>query len=447
MGFSNFRIKVFIRVILFTATIAVMTYTLFELEAIFAFFVLFGLLILQLYELFHYLEITNRKLTRFLESIKYSDFVSTFTSDSQLGSSFRDLNVAFNEVLEAFRLTRAEKEAHLHYLHTIVEHVNTGLLAFDTEGNVELINATTKKLLGILSLHNIEELIENNSRLYKAIFDLAPGKSTIYANYKNEQLAIHATELILKGRRVKLLSIQNIQPELQKKELEAWQNLTRVLRHEIMNSITPIASLTSTMKTILDEDLIRRDDHYVLENETMEDLGDGLATIENRSQGLIRFIDAYRDYTAIPLPKMEQLRISDLFRRIKKLLGPELGKNSMSLECSILPEELEIFADEKLIELVLINLIKNAIEANKKGETIHLYAAMRTEKRVQIIVEDHGEGIIREALERIFIPFYTTKKTGSGIGLALSRQIMQLHNGHLSVESEPNEFTRFILHF
>ncbi len=119
----------------------------------------------------------------------------------------------------------------------------------------------------------------------------------------------------------------------------------------------------------------------------------------------------------------------------------------MSLECSILPEELEIFADEKLIEQVLINLIKNAIEANKKGETIHLYAAMRTEKRVQIIVEDHGEGIIREALERIFIPFYTTKKTGSGIGLALSRQIMQLHNGHLSVESEPNEFTRFILHF
>lgn len=447
MGFNNFRFKVLVRLILLVTTIVVMMYTLVQLDAVFAFFVLLALLSLQVYELFHYLEVTNRKLTRFLESIKYSDFVSTFTTDSQLGTSFKDLNLAFNEVLEAFRNTRAEKEAHLHYLHTIVEHVNTGLLAFDQEGNVDLLNATTKRLLGLLSLRNIEELIANNSRLYKSIFDLAPGKSTIYLNHKNEQLAIHATELILKGRKVKLLSIQNIQPELQKKELEAWQNLTRVLRHEIMNSITPIASLTSTMKTILDEDLIKKESHYELENETVEDLGEGLATIENRSQGLIRFIDAYRDYTAIPLPSMEKIKVAELFKHIKTLLRSQLNNTETKLECSVLPEELEIYADEKLIEQVLINLVKNAIEATKDGDTIYMYAALRNEKQVQIMVEDHGEGIIREALDRIFIPFYTTKKTGSGIGLALSRQIMQLHNGSLTVESEPNTYTRFILHF
>ncbi len=447
MGFRNFRVKVIFRVFLLCITIFTTMYTLLELEAIFAFFVLIGLLAIQLYELVYFLEMTNRKLTRFLESIKFSDFVSTFTSDSQLGNSFKGLNLAFNDVLDAFRVTRSEKEAHLHYLHTIVEHVNTGLLAFDEEGFVELLNATTKKLLGIVALRNIEELIEKNSRLYKAIFDLSPGKSTIYTNHRSEQLAIHATELILKGRKVKLLSIQNIQPELQKKELEAWQNLTRVLRHEIMNSITPIASLTTTMKTILEEDLIKKDDHYELESESAEDLNEGLATIENRSQGLIRFIDAYRDYTAIPLPKMKKIRLSDLFRRISTLLKSELSSGNISLESHILPEELEVFADPELIEQVLINLVKNAIEASNEGDTIYLSAALKNQKQVQIIVEDHGEGIIREALERIFIPFYTTKKTGSGIGLALSRQIMQLHNGTLTAESEPGDYTRFIMRF
>jgi len=447
MGFKNFRVKVIFRVFFLCVTIFTMMYTLLDLQAVFAFFVLIGLLSIQVYELFYFLEITNRKLTRFLESIKYSDFVSTFTSDSKLGRSFKGLNASFNEVLEAFRTTRAEKEAHLHYLHTIVEHVNTGLLAFDEDGEVELINATTKKLLGFLTLRNTDELISGNSRLYKAIFDLAPGKSTIYTNHKNEQLAIHATELILKGRKVKLLSIQNIQPELQKKELEAWQNLTRVLRHEIMNSITPIASLTGTMKTILEEDLVRKNDHYELEEESAEDLEEGLSTIESRSKGLIRFIDAYRDYTAIPLPTLEKLKIADLFRHIKTLLKSELMETRTTLECSVLPEELEIFADEKLIEQVLINLIKNAIEATHQGDVIHLRAILRNQKQVEIIVEDHGEGIIREALDRIFIPFYTTKKTGSGIGLALSRQIMQLHNGSLTVDSEPGKYTRFTLTF
>lgn len=447
MAFKNFRIKVILRVMLLCITIFTMMYTLLSLEAIFAFFVLIGLLFIQLYELFYFVENTNRKLTRFLESIKYSDFVSTFTSDSKLGTSFKGLNAAFNEVLEAFRVTRAEKESHLHYLHTIVEHVNTGLLAFDEDGKVELINATTKKLLGLISLKNIDELIAGNSRLYKAIFDLAPGKSTVYTNHQNEQLAIHATELILKGRKVKLLSIQNIQPELQKKELEAWQNLTRVLRHEIMNSITPIASLTGTMRTILEEDMQRINGAYTLDDEAAEDLEEGLSTIENRSQGLIRFIDAYRDYTAIPLPTMGTIRITDLFRRISTLLKTELTESGTHLKCKVLPEELELFADEELIEQVLINLIKNAIEATRKGDTILLQAVIKNQKTVQIVVEDHGEGIIREALERIFIPFYTTKKTGSGIGLALSRQIMQLHNGSLVADSEPGNYTRFTLTF
>ncbi|MCA6075188.1 sensor histidine kinase [Fulvivirga sedimenti] len=447
MGFKGFRIRVIIRVILIAATLAVMTYTLIGLNAWFAFVVLSFILAAQLADLFHFVETTNRKLTRFLESIRYSDFVSTFTTDSRLGDSFKDLNIAFNEVLEAFRLARSEKETNLHFLNTIVEHVSTGLLGFDNNGNIELINASTKRLIGIYAIHNIEDLLEKHPKFYKTIFDLPTGKSTIYRNQEEEQISVSATEIILRGKKVKLISLQNIQTQLQKKEIEAWQNLTRVLRHEIMNSITPIASLTTTLRTILAEDLRAQGSEYVLDEETKDDLTDGLGTIEGRSKGLISFIDAYRDYTSIPLPDPEPIVVKDLLHRIETLLKSSLDSHNINLKLYLVPENLVINADDKLIEQVLINLVKNAIEASPDDSAIHLYAGKSDDGNARIVVEDHGQGIIREALDKIFIPFYTTKKTGSGIGLSLSRQIMQLHNGSLTADSEPGKFTRFTLKF
>ena len=447
MGFKGFRIRVIIRVLLIALTIVAMLYTLLQLKAVFAFIILLVVLGIQLYDLFHFVENTNRKLTRFLESIRYSDFVSTFTTDSKLGDSFKDLNLAFNEVLDAFRQARSEKEANLHFLNTIVEHVSTGLLGFDNDGDVQLINASTKKLIGIYGIRNIEDLLTDHPKFYKIIFDLAPGKSTTYRNREDEQISVSATEIILRGRNVKLIALQNIQTQLQKKEIEAWQNLTRVLRHEIMNSITPIASLTTTLRTILDEDVKPEGDHFTIDDETRTDLTEGLQTIEGRSKGLISFIDAYRDYTSIPLPNPEPIVISELLKRIEMLLGTSLQKNDISLQIHVMPTDMTVNADDKLIEQVLINLIKNAIEASKPKGEIHVYAGIADDGGPRIIVEDHGEGIIREALEKIFIPFYTTKKTGSGIGLSLSRQIMQLHNGSLSAESEPGQFTRFTLKF
>jgi signal transduction histidine kinase len=214
-----------------------------------------------------------------------------------------------------------------------------------------------------------------------------------------------------------------------------------------MNSITPIASLTTTLRTILKEDLIQTGDAYCIDEDTREDLSDGLATIEGRSQGLISFIDAYRDYTSIPLPDPEPFKVAELLHRIETLLKPSLTNGVIELQIHVMPEDLEINADIKLIEQVLINLIKNAIEASRENEEIHVYAGIADDGNPRVVVEDHGEGIIREALERIFIPFYTTKKSGSGIGLSLSRQIMQLHNGSLTADSEPGSFTRFTLKF
>ena len=415
---------------------------------LFAAILTFIIIISQLADIFRFVSQTNRKLTRFLESVKYSDFISGFTSDNKLGRSFKDLNIAFNEVLEAFRKARSEKEEHWQYLNSVVQQVRTGILSFDAEGNIQLINTNAKKFIGINTIHNIRELIQFNPRLYHALNSVDTGKSELYKGSNELYLTIQSTELRIRGADVKLVTLQNIQPELQKQELEAWQNLTRVLRHEIMNSITPISSLTSTLREILDHDMERKNSHYELKEEGADDLREGLSTIENRSKGLIKFIDAYREYTSLPKPKMSLVRLKDVIDKVAQLMKPELRKTKIVFTCECTSEYLTIQADVEMIEQVLINLMKNAIEALAETAEPRLELVGRyDENSVKIEVIDNGPGIIKEALEHIFVPFYTTKRTGSGIGLSLSRQIMQMHKGSITAESEPDVRTVFTLRF
>lgn len=427
---------------------ALFTYMVGRPNMLFAAALTLVIIIAQLVEIFRFVSQTNRKLTRFLESVRYSDFISGFTSDNKLGKSFKDLNLAFNEVLEAFRKARSEKEEHWQYLNSVVQQVRTGILSFDTDGNVQLINTNARRFMGITSIKNIKELVQINPRLYHAINSVAAGKSELYKAGNDLYLTIQSTELRIRGVDVRLVTLQNIQPELQKQELEAWQNLTRVLRHEIMNSITPISSLTSTLREILDHDLQRVNNHFELKEEGAEDLREGLTTIENRSKGLIKFIDAYREYTSLPKPKMSTVRLKDLLEKVAQLMKPELKKTRVDFHFACASEYLTIQADVEMIEQVLINLLKNAIEALADTPDAKLTLTGRYEENAVLIeVSDNGPGIIREALEHIFVPFYTTKRTGSGIGLSLSRQIMQMHNGTLAVVSEPEVRTVFTLRF
>lgn len=446
-GFKDFKARVFIRVILIGVTLTLLAFMIGKPNMVFAALLTGIIVIVQLGEMFRFVSQTNRKLTRFLESVKYSDFISGFTSDNKLGKSFKDLNIAFNEVLEAFRKARSEKEEHWQYLNTVVQQVRTGIISFDMDGKVELINMNARRFLNVQRLENMEELLEVNPKLYKAIFDTEPGKSNLYKGSNELYLTIQATLMRVRGTTVKLVTLQNIQPEMQRQEVDAWQNLTRVLRHEIMNSITPISSLTSTLKEILDHDLVKIEDRYELKEEGAEDLKEGLSTIENRSRGLIKFIDAYREYTSVPLPKIKTVLLKDLIDKIAQLMKPEFKKNNIKFEYNCSSEYLTIQADQELIEHVVINLIKNAIEA--VGETANPVIQLKAyyDAAVKIDVMDNGPGIIREALESIFVPFYTTKRTGSGIGLSLSRQIMQMHHGTLTVESEPDVSTVFTLRF
>lgn len=446
-GINDFRFRVAVRVILIGLSMSLLVMVA-RPNMIFAAGLTTFIIIFQLLELFRFTSQTNRKLTRFLESIKYSDFISGFASDNKLGKSFRELNTSFNEVLEAFRKARSEKEENWQYLNTVVQQVRTGILSFDSDGTIQLMNANAKRFIGITNLKNINELKAKDAKLYLALTEVETGKSTLHKAGNEFFLTIQATELRIRGNTIKLVTLQNIQTELQKQELEAWQNLTRVLRHEIMNSITPISSLTSTLRDILDTELIKKEEHYELKNEGADDLREGLSTIESRSKGLIKFIDAYREYTSLPTPTIKTVRLKDLLEKVALLMKPELRKTTIDFICTCESEYLTIQIDEEMIEQVLINLLKNAIEAlgdqiNGKIELLGKYS----DSGVIIEVSDNGPGIIKEAVNRIFVPFFTTKKTGSGIGLALSRQIMQLHNGFLTVLSEPEVRTVFTLKF
>src|SRR5689334_4934704 len=325
MAFNDFRFRVAVRVILVGATMGLVVFMVTQPNMIFAAGLTILVVVAQMVELYRFTSQTNRKLTRFLESVKYSDFISGFANDNRLGRSFRDLNQQFNEVLEAFRKARSEKEEHWQYLNTVVQQVRTGIFSYDSEGNVQLMNANARRYLNLdTNVKNMRDLAEANPAMHEVIVTMTPGKSNLYKPSSDMQLTINMTELRIRGNLVKLVTLQNIQTELQRQELEAWQNLTRVLRHEIMNSITPISSLTSTLREILDHDMKKMESHYELKEEGADDLREGLSTIENRSKGLIKFIDAYREYTSLPKPVIQTVRLRELIEKVAQLMRTEL---------------------------------------------------------------------------------------------------------------------------
>jgi len=407
-----------------------------------------GIAIFVAFNLFRYVNDTNRRLTRFFESVRYSDFAIRFSSVKEKGDSFESVNRQFNEVMEAFRQTRAEKEANLLFMNAMVQHLTTGVLAFDTQQNLLLSNNAALQLLGIYRIQRLTDLPIQHEALASFITDLNARGKILYQPDANRQLAVQGVNLNLQGRNVRLLTLQNIQPELQGKEIDAWRNLTRVLRHEIMNSVTPIVSLVETMQDIIKYDL-RQNEPGVA------DLTEALEVVATRSRGLVNFVEAYRTFTAVPQPRLEEVSIKKLLDRVVQLSNADAKSSSVKIEILVKPEDLSFRVDPSQIEMVLINLVKNAREAldgqpetlNRAYFSISLRAGKDDKHRTVIIVEDNGPGIPLELLEEIFIPFFTTKPTGTGVGLSISRQIMQLHNGEIRVNSTAGSGAQFMLLF
>ena len=418
--------------------------------------------------LFRYVNDTNRRLARFFESVRYSDFAIRFSSAKEKGDTFAEVNRQFNEVLEAFRQTRAEKEANLLFLNTIVQHLSTGLVAFDAQMNVLVSNSAALQLLGVYRLHHLHDLPERHQPLVQFVNDLKTKGKILYQPEAVRQLSVQGVSVNLQGRPVRLLTLQNIHPELQRKEVDAWRDLTRVLRHEIMNSVTPIVSLVETAQDIVHHDLEK--------SPATDDLSEALQIVAARSRGLVDFVEAYRSFTTVPQPKLEDISARQLLDRVVGLANAQQKSGDgpkVHLEVFVQPDTLRLQADPGQLEMVLLNLVKNAREAmggvegggwkvegggskveglpptlHPLSSTVHrvtLRAGADPKGRPFIEVEDNGPGIAPELLEEIFIPFFTTKSSGTGVGLSISRQIMQLHGGDLRVSSAVGGGARFVL--
>ena len=453
MGFKNFRLNIAVRVLLLVVTVFLLVFILFFKQFIATPLLIVVFLVFQVLSLIRFVEKSNKAITQFLESVRYSDFSRTFTNEG-FGDSYESLKKTFNDVIQDFQRIRAEKEEHYFYIQNIIQHVGVGIIAYRKGGEVEMVNNAAKRLLQVYTLTNIRELSECSEDLVAMLLEIKAGENRLIKVQDEEdllQLSVFATEFKLNDRVITLVSIKNIQAELEAKEMESWQKLIRVLTHEIMNSIAPIASLASTLKLMVEQPSMDSENSVfgVDESEVLEDLRSGLQAIHKRSTGLIHFVDSYRNLTRIPKPNFKIFPVSNLFENIQHLLVEDFKYHRISFVCTIQPHSLELTADEQLIEQVLINLLKNSIHAteNRDSKQIHLNAFMNKRDRICIQVIDNGQGILKEVIDKVFIPFFTTKPTGSGIGLSLSKQIMRLHSGSISVQSEPDISTIFTLTF
>jgi two-component system, NtrC family, nitrogen regulation sensor histidine kinase NtrY len=391
--------------------------------------------------LYRYVTGANRKIARFFDAVRYSDFTSSFRADNPQGATFQELNRELNAVLEAFRQARAEKEINLQYLNTIVHHISVGLLAYaPANDEVALSNPAALRLLGVYRLRNLSDLDAHNQvELARQLRTIRPGASVLATTAEGEPVSLSAVDVRLRGRALRLISLQNIRSELQQKEVEAWQNLTKVLRHEIMNSLTPIITLTGTMRDMVE--------HPMPGQNNEDDLKLALSTIERRTQGLVRFVDSYRSLTNLPAPHLQPVVCADFIRHIANLMTSQLNQEGIQLRINPPDKKIWINADTAQLEMALLNLLRNAAEAlrGQPEGIINLDVRPAGNLFIEIRVADNGPGIPENLLDQIFIPFFTSKPTGTGVGLSVSRQIAQSHRGDLQVASKPGEGALFTL--
>ncbi len=411
---------------------------------------LLGALVFQIAKLLHVVETSNTPIAPFLDPIRFDDLSQSFKTDSS-DPSVQKLYSELNEAIAKLKVSRKENNAEYQFFKNIVQHAAIGLLTFKNDGSIQTINSAAKRLLRITKADTLGDISEVSQPLMETFLKLKTGgRELVRIKFGDEslQLSVYVIELTLRDEVMKLVSMSNIQSELDEKEMEAWQNLVRVLTHEIMNSVTPISSLAG----IVEDDLKKRIDHQSelpLKKEELEDMYLSLQTISKRSEGLIRFVKEFRNLTHIPKPKLAQVPVKELLDEMAMLHKKELADHAIVISLAVSPTNLILLADKTMIEQVLINLIKNAIQSfeDQPHKLIELRAYQGEKENVVISVKDNGAGIDVEALEKIFIPFFSTKKTGSGIGLSLSKQIMRQHEGNITVKSKLGEGTEFLLRF
>ncbi|MBU8893062.1 MAG: GHKL domain-containing protein [Bacteroidales bacterium] len=438
MIYKKFYINIVVRVVLLLATCFLITFS-FPTQKAFLIINHLALLIIQIILLVRYLNKTNYELADFFESVVNKDY-NFLQFSKKKGKSYSKLYESLTVISDALKKSEIENIFKSQYLLAAIENVGTGLIWFDDKGNVLLVNKSTRELLSISTLSNISELDYVMKGFSQIINEIKPSENRLIKLYIGDdyrQISIKSTELIQQGKHIKLISLQDIKNELDEVELDSWQKLIRVLAHEIMNSIGPITTTTTAILRYFRNDQGMTIDLNNIDKTTIDNTIKGLEIIEDRSVGLKEFVSNYRQLTNLPKPIISEIKLNSFVENISLLFKEEFLDRNIDFNYVVEPKDKSLSADEKLISHVIINLLKNSIEAVRsiKKPKIDLKVFENKNNEIVIQVRDNGPGIPEEIIDKIFIPFFTAKEEGSGIGLSLSRQIMRLHNGSIKVKS------------
>jgi two-component system, NtrC family, nitrogen regulation sensor histidine kinase NtrY len=446
MVYNRFFRIVILQSVILAVTGAFFIWTLMQHNLIITKFTIGIIWLLQIILLIYFLTRTNRGLDNFLKSVRYLDTSRAITEGDK---SFDLLNLTYNEIIDSIQKVKIEKEAEHHYFQYTIEHIGVGLISFNESGDIELFNRAARNLSGIEFVRNIYELDKSIPGISELMISLKQGHSKMIKVISGDEImkiSIRKTVFKIQDKTVNLVSLQNIRAELEEEEIEVWKKLISVLTHEIMNSVSPIKSLTSTVIKMYEKNNMSEKYDASAHN---DDILLALKTIQKRSKGLLSFVEIYRNLTKIPLPAFSEIELKNLLDEIIILMKSQIKSSGVYCSADVNPENLRLIADEKLITQVIINLIKNSFESvkNKKDGKIQIKAFLSPQSETIIQVIDNGAGIPADLIDKVFIPFFTTKENGSGIGLSLSRQIMKLHGGTIEVSSKPGFDTVFYLKF
>jgi two-component system nitrogen regulation sensor histidine kinase NtrY len=445
--YKRFEWRIIFQVLFLFVTLVISSFLLVKGYYVYL-VVMVPLIIYAIVELYRFQRKAHNELNQFVESVHYRDF-SRYFDVKHAPVELQPLREGFNEINSTFKVISKEKETQFQYLQKILELVDTGILSYrEHNGEVVWMNESLKRMLQLPYLKTIHSLARRDEELYRQVIVLKPGETKIATAHSEKtsfKILMSATAFQTDGNKFKLIAFQNVSEALDETESKAWQKLLSVMTHEIMNSIAPISSLAETLKYRLQQFSVRPD----IESGSMDDLELGIDTIKRRSEGLLKFAETYRNLNKITTLNLKKIYVRDLFENLHHLMQPTLEQKNIELEIVLKDPDLQLEADTNLLEQVLINLVVNAMEAVKEQAEprIVLSAYYANNHRTVIKVADNGTGMPEEVVDKIFIPFFSTKKNGSGIGLSLCKQIMMLHKGNIQVQSVEGQGTAFMMQF
>ncbi|MCC3861275.1 sensor histidine kinase [Pseudemcibacter aquimaris] len=450
MGFKRFSLLLTIRLVLLFVTVSSLSILVISPGFIAASMLITLVAVFQIFEIVRFVKLTNDDLTRFLDAMRYSDFGQKF-DHAGMGAGFNELGEAITDILERFRQLRGQQEEDLKHLKALIEQVPVPLMSINGDGTISIHNNAARRLFGSAHVTRVSDLSQFGDEFRKKVLTLEPGERhlvTFKLDDIEQTLTVASTQIISAGKVEKLISLQDIQSELDVAQLKAWQDLVRVLTHEIMNSITPVSSLAKTSTDLVDDAIEKAKGQDELVEE-LSDVRDAVDTVARRSDGLMHFVQSYRRLTRLPPPEKEQIVLKKIFDDVIRIAAVNWDDKGIALDVDVATDSLEVSADPEMLEQMLINLLKNAAEALEGVENAKVSLSAKINKRGRIVIEisDNGPGIPDDLAEKIFVPFYTTKREGSGVGLALTRQVMIAHGGNVSLSTSAGGGASFFLTF